>query len=252
LHPGEDLLHRAQVVALQVADRRAQLVDHQLHPQLGDLVLDDEQHLVVVRPAHRLLRLQQAVQPQVAAVGHPAGQVAVMPGSSARWRLASAVSSVQGVHRPMARRTPRRRRRRGPPRRGARLAAKGRFAPIIGQNLSADARGQARDDRRRQFEIEYLQYLGPTASWSASLPEAVRGDPAGLVPLFKQMLFVRSFDTKAVALQRTGKLGTYASCLGHEAAHVGIGARCGPRTCSRPATASTARSSCAACCRARC
>ena len=26
-----------------------------------------------------------------------------------------------------------------------------------------------------------------------------------------------------VALQRTGKLGTYASCLGHEAAHIGIG-----------------------------
>ena len=42
------------------------------------------------------------------------------------------------------------------------------------------------------------------------------------------MLFVRTFDTKAVALQRTGKLGTYASCLGHEATHVGIGA------CMRP------------------
>ena len=37
------------------------------------------------------------------------------------------------------------------------------------------------------------------------------------------MLFVRAFDAKAVALQRTGKLGTYASCLGHEATHVGIG-----------------------------
>src|SRR6185295_11666843 len=37
------------------------------------------------------------------------------------------------------------------------------------------------------------------------------------------MLFVRVFDSKAVALQRTGKLGTYASCLGHEAAHIGIG-----------------------------
>src|SRR5690606_39757483 len=44
-----------------------------------------------------------------------------------------------------------------------------------------------------------------------------------LVDLLKQMLRVRSFDTKAVALQRTGKLGTYASCLGHEAAHIGIG-----------------------------
>ena len=44
-----DLLAGPDLVALQVRDRRAQLVDHQLHPQLGDLVLDDEQHLVVVR-----------------------------------------------------------------------------------------------------------------------------------------------------------------------------------------------------------
>ena len=36
-------------------DRRAQLVEHQLHPQLGGLVLDDEQHLVVVR-RERVLR----------------------------------------------------------------------------------------------------------------------------------------------------------------------------------------------------
>ena len=48
------------------------------------------------------------------------------------------------------------------------------------------------------------------------------------MPLFKQMLFVRTFDTKAIALQRTGKLGTYASCLGHEATHVGIGASMQP------------------------
>jgi pyruvate dehydrogenase E1 component alpha subunit len=31
------------------------------------------------------------------------------------------------------------------------------------------------------------------------------------------------FDGKAVNLQRTGKLGTYASCLGHEATHIAIG-----------------------------
>src|SRR5690349_2298544 len=37
------------------------------------------------------------------------------------------------------------------------------------------------------------------------------------------MSFVRVFDTKSIALQRTGKLGTYASCLGMEAAHVAIG-----------------------------
>ncbi len=78
------------------------------------------------------------------------------------------------------------------------------------------------------FEIQYLQYLGPDGRLvREDLPEAGR-DTARLVELFRQMLFVRTFDTKSVALQRTGKLGTYASCLGHEATHVGIGA------CMRP------------------
>ncbi|MBF6024971.1 pyruvate dehydrogenase (acetyl-transferring) E1 component subunit alpha [Lysobacter niastensis] len=77
------------------------------------------------------------------------------------------------------------------------------------------------------FEIEYLQYLGPDGKPVVELPPAFR-DPKALLPLFKQMLFVRTFDTKAIALQRTGKLGTYASCLGHEATHVGIGASMQP------------------------
>jgi 2-oxoisovalerate dehydrogenase E1 component alpha subunit len=73
------------------------------------------------------------------------------------------------------------------------------------------------------FEIEYLQYLGPDGRLVRDdLPEFAR-DRRNLVELFKTMLYVRTFDTKSVALQRTGKLGTYASCLGHEAAHIGIG-----------------------------
>src|SRR5690606_20556864 len=74
-----------------------------------------------------------------------------------------------------------------------------------------------------KFEIEYLQYLGPDGKLSGKLPPAVK-DAKALLPLFKQMLYIRTFDTKAIALQRTGKLGTYAACLGHEATHVGIGA----------------------------
>jgi hypothetical protein len=67
LHAREDLEARRELVAPDMRDRRAELVDHQLHPQLGGLVLDDEQHLVVVRRA-RLLRGEQAVEPEVAAV----------------------------------------------------------------------------------------------------------------------------------------------------------------------------------------
>jgi pyruvate dehydrogenase E1 component alpha subunit len=84
-----------------------------------------------------------------------------------------------------------------------------------------------------QFQIEYLQYLGPDGKAVADLPQAFR-DASALVPLFKQMLYVRTFDAKAIALQRTGKLGTYASCLGHEATHVGIGASMAPEDVFAP------------------
>jgi hypothetical protein len=53
-----------------------QLVNDQFHPQLGHLVLHDEQHFVVVRRlAQRLLGRQQGVQPQVAAIGQSTIQV---------------------------------------------------------------------------------------------------------------------------------------------------------------------------------
>ena len=84
-----------------------------------------------------------------------------------------------------------------------------------------------------KFEIEYLQYLGPDGKPVAELPKAFK-DPKALVPLLKQMLFVRTFDTKSIALQRTGKLGTYAASLGHEAVHVGIGASMQPEDVFAP------------------
>ncbi len=74
-----------------------------------------------------------------------------------------------------------------------------------------------------RFEIEYLQYLNAEAQAVGELPALAR-DRERLVKLYQLMSLVRVFDSKAIALQRTGKLGTYASCLGHEAAHVGIGA----------------------------
>ena len=72
------------------------------------------------------------------------------------------------------------------------------------------------------FSIEYIQHLGADGRLiGEALPDWVES-PQHLVELYRQMLFTRSFDSKAVALQRTGKLGTYASCLGHEAAHIGV------------------------------
>ncbi len=78
-----------------------------------------------------------------------------------------------------------------------------------------------------QFSIEYLQCLDEDGKPVGKLP-ALAKDIDALVALYREMVFIRVFDTKSVALQRTGKLGTYASCLGHEAAHVAIGSAMRP------------------------
>jgi 2-oxoisovalerate dehydrogenase E1 component alpha subunit len=71
------------------------------------------------------------------------------------------------------------------------------------------------------FRVDYTQFLSPKGDATQSLPEFAR-DPAALVPLYRAMVRTRLFDTKAIALQRTGTLGTFASSLGQEAIGVGI------------------------------
>ena len=77
------------------------------------------------------------------------------------------------------------------------------------------------------FEIQYSQFLDPEGKASADIPE-IAHDTDALVRMYRCMTETRVFDTKAVNLQRTGKLGTYASCLGHEATHVGLAAAMQP------------------------
>jgi len=73
------------------------------------------------------------------------------------------------------------------------------------------------------FQIEYLQFLDPQGKVVNSLP-AFATDAAKLVELYRAMVLMRTYDAKAIALQRTGQLGTYASMLGKEAVEAGIGA----------------------------
>jgi len=48
-------------------------------------------------------------------------------------------------------------------------------------------------------------------------------DNQTLLDFYQQMLLTRSFDQKAISLQRTGRLGTYASSLGQEAIGTALG-----------------------------
>lgn len=71
-----------------------------------------------------------------------------------------------------------------------------------------------------RFRIEHTQFLGPRGEPTQALPAFAR-DPAALLPLYKAMVLTRIFDGKAIALQRTGQLGTFASSVGQEAVGVG-------------------------------
>jgi 2-oxoisovalerate dehydrogenase E1 component alpha subunit len=83
------------------------------------------------------------------------------------------------------------------------------------------------------FSVEYVQFLDESGRLKGELPPLGRRI-AEVRDLFQRMLYLRTFDTKAIALQRTGKLGTYASALGHEAAHIGIGSALKPEDCFAP------------------
>ena len=77
------------------------------------------------------------------------------------------------------------------------------------------------------FEIHYTQLLNAQGEAVATLP-AFAQDLDELTRLYRFMLLTRIFDSKAIALQRTGKMGTYGSVLGQEAVSVGLGAAMRP------------------------
>src|SRR3954470_11168839 len=74
LYAREDLEAGLQAIAAHVGDGGGELVDHQLHPQLGHLVLHDEQHLVVVQRA-RALGGQELLEAEVAAIRRVGGEL---------------------------------------------------------------------------------------------------------------------------------------------------------------------------------
>ncbi len=71
------------------------------------------------------------------------------------------------------------------------------------------------------FEIRYSQFLDRDGRVVQPLPDFARAGE-DLIPLYRAMVLTRRFDAKAVAMQRTGRLGTYSESLGQEAVGVAI------------------------------
>jgi len=84
-----------------------------------------------------------------------------------------------------------------------------------------------------EFKVDHRRILDPEGCLVGPLPRFAE-DPDEVVKMYEAMTRVRVFDAKAVNLQRTGQLGTYASCLGHEATHVGVGAAMRPEDVLAP------------------
>ena len=72
------------------------------------------------------------------------------------------------------------------------------------------------------FDIYYHQLLNENSELIGELPDFAK-QPETLLDLYKTMVLTRTFDTKAIALQRTGKMGTYASIYGQEAISTATG-----------------------------
>jgi len=72
-----------------------------------------------------------------------------------------------------------------------------------------------------QFELDYIQFINERGEWVNNPPSFATEQ--WLIDAYKHMSMNRVFDQKAIALQRTGQMGTYPSSLGQEAFGIGIG-----------------------------
>jgi pyruvate dehydrogenase E1 component alpha subunit len=69
------------------------------------------------------------------------------------------------------------------------------------------------------FSVEWLQVLDEDGNCDEELRPSLDNDQ--VTKLYEWMVLARIFDDKAFKLQREGRLGTYASIFGQEAAQVG-------------------------------
>jgi pyruvate dehydrogenase E1 component alpha subunit len=77
------------------------------------------------------------------------------------------------------------------------------------------------------FAVKRLEILDPEGNADEALIPPL--DDARLLAMHEAMLLTRTFDERALSLQREGRLGTYPSLLGQEAAQVGSAFALDPR-----------------------
>jgi 2-oxoisovalerate dehydrogenase E1 component subunit alpha len=76
---------------------------------------------------------------------------------------------------------------------------------------------------------EFIQLLTPEGERIDRPDYPLDLSPADLRALYRDLVLVRRIDTEAIALQRQGELGIWASLLGQEAAQIGSGRALSPQ-----------------------
>jgi 2-oxoisovalerate dehydrogenase E1 component alpha subunit len=96
------------------------------------------------------------------------------------------------------------------------------------------APGSASLDGQAGSRVEAVQLLTPEGERveHPDYPLDLTADE--VKALYRDLVLVRRIDTEAIALQRQGELGIWASLLGQEAAQVGSGRALGPRDMAFP------------------
>jgi 2-oxoisovalerate dehydrogenase E1 component alpha subunit len=83
-------------------------------------------------------------------------------------------------------------------------------------------------------DVELIQLLTPEGERLEHPEYAFAGDDEQIRAFLTDMVLTRRIDAEAIALQRQGELGIWASLLGQEAAQVGSGRALGPRDMAFP------------------
>jgi len=96
------------------------------------------------------------------------------------------------------------------------------------------APGSAGLDRQAGSRVEAVQLLTPEGERAEHPDYPLELTADEVKALYRDLVLVRRIDTEAIALQRQGELGIWASLLGQEAAQVGSGRALGPRDMAFP------------------
>jgi len=96
------------------------------------------------------------------------------------------------------------------------------------------APGSGSLNRPAGSRVETIQLLTPEGERLEHPDYPLELSTGEIKGLYRDLVIVRRIDTEAIALQRQGELGIWASLLGQEAAQVGSGRALGPRDMAFP------------------